>query len=79
MPDLRGRPYRDVFREVVETGAPYAEDSVEFILPGPEGTDVERLVDLEVASFGEGLFAVGRDVTERQRLAHERDRLASRS
>jgi PAS domain S-box-containing protein len=77
MPHLRGRPYRDVFREVVRTGVPWTEDSVEFVVPGPDGTDVVRLVDLEVAAFGDGLFAAGRDVTERQKLAAERDRLAA--
>ena len=77
MPNLRGRAYRDVFRDVVETGQPYLEDCVEFVVPGPDGTDVLRLVDIEVAAFGDGLFAAGRDVTEREKLARERDRLAA--
>ena len=79
MPDLRGRPYRDVFREVVETGAPWTEDSVEFIVAGARWH--RRSVGcstLRLPRSAMGLFAAGRDVTERQRLAHERDRLASR-
>ncbi len=77
MPDLRGRPYLDVFREVVETGGRWTEDSVEFVVPGPEGRRVRRLLDLQIAAYGDGLFAVGRDVTERVQADHEMRRLAT--
>jgi PAS domain S-box-containing protein len=77
IPDLRGGRYQDVFAQIIETGVPWAEDSVEFVVPGPDGTTIRRLVDLEIAAFGGGLLVAGRDVTERQRLAHERDRLAT--
>jgi PAS domain S-box-containing protein len=77
MPDLRGRPYLDLFREVVETGGHWSEDSVEFVVPGPEGQRVRRLVDLQIAAYGDGLFAVGRDVTERVQADLEMRRLAT--
>ena len=77
MPDLHGRPYLDVFREVVETGGHWTEDSVQFVVPGPEGRRVRRLVDLQIAAYGDGLFAVGRDVTERVQADLEMRRLAT--
>ena len=77
MPDLRGRPYLEAFRELVETSGSCTADGVEFFVPVPDGTEERRLVDLLVAPFRDGLFATWRDVTERRKLATERDLMAA--
>ena len=77
MPHLRGRSLADIFREVIDNHVSWAGDSVEFLVPGPDGGEERRLVDMVVAPFRDGLFATGRDVTERQRLATERDHLTA--
>lgn len=77
MPYLRGVHFFDVFREVVETGQGWTEDGVEYTVPGPDGEALLGCVDIQVANFGDGLFAVWHDVTERERIHREREQFAA--
>jgi PAS domain S-box-containing protein len=77
MANLWGRPYRDVLREILETGGHWTEDGAEWVAPGRNGKAARRLVDVEIAAFGDGLYAVWRDVTERHRAEREMRRLAT--
>ena len=62
---------------MVETGLPHSADGLG--LAGPHSTKPGDglLVDLTIARFDDGFFLVFRDITERQRLGRERDRLAA--
>jgi CheY-like chemotaxis protein len=74
---LRGVRFFDAFREFVAAGHGWADDSVEFSVTGPDGSTRRGLVDIQVARFGDGFFAVWRDVTERDRVRNEREQLAA--
>jgi PAS domain S-box-containing protein len=77
MPDLGSTRFVEVCRRVVETGEGWAEDALEFTVPGRDGAMERRTVNIEVSPFGDGFFTVWRDVTEHERLARERERLVS--
>ncbi len=77
MPDLGGRPLRAVLRDVIETGEGWAADGAEFMVPGPDGGARRLVVNVQVGRFADGLFLAWRDVTERERLGNERERLAA--
>ncbi len=77
MLQLRGVQLLDAFREVTETGQGWTEEGVEYTVPGPDGSTMRGLVDIQVANFGDGFFAVWREVTERERVHHEREQLAA--
>jgi PAS domain S-box-containing protein len=64
---LRDRWFFDVVREVVESSEALSEDGVAFVLPRPEGDQVDGEVNIQIAPFGDGFFAAWRDVTERER------------
>ncbi len=72
----RDMPFVDACRRVVETGDPWAIDALAYAIAGPEGTSTPGALSLQVARFSDGFFATWRDVTETQRLARERERLA---
>ncbi|HEX7471584.1 MAG TPA: EAL domain-containing protein, partial [Candidatus Limnocylindrales bacterium] len=73
---LRGVRFFDAFREVTETGQGWTEDGVEYTVPGPDGDTLHGLVNIQIAPFGDGFFAVWRDVTESERVSREREQLA---
>ena len=77
MPYLRGVRFIDAFREVVETGKGWTEDRVDYAVssPGGGGT-LHGLVNIQIAPFDDGFFAVWRDVTESERVRGEREQLA---
>ena len=65
MPYPGAEPFFETFRTVVETGETWAENSVESMVPGPDGTRRKGVIDIQVARFEEGFFATWRDVTDR--------------
>ena len=69
MPYLGAAPFFETFRAVVETGETWAEDRVEFLVPGADGTRRKGLIDIQVARFEDGFFATWRDVTDRAAAA----------
>jgi PAS domain S-box-containing protein len=74
MPDLGGRPFLDVVRDVVETGRRFAQEDVELLVPDGGGAR-RRVVAIEIAPFREGFFATWRDVTEHRQAELEMRRL----
>jgi PAS domain S-box-containing protein len=81
IPDWKINPrdmsFVDACRRVVETGDPLSVDALAYAIAGPEGTSTPGALSLQVARFSDGFFATWRDVTETQRLASERERLAA--
>jgi len=69
VPDLRGTPFVDACRRVVESGEAWTEDAVEYAIPGLDGDAMRGAVNIQIARFDDGFFAAWRDVTERERLA----------
>ncbi|MGO9178412.1 MAG: EAL domain-containing protein [Candidatus Limnocylindrales bacterium] len=69
VPDLRGAPFSDACRTVVESGEAWTEDAVEYAIPGPDGDVMRGAANIQIAMFDDGFFAAWRDVTERERLA----------
>lgn len=66
---LGGMPFFETFRQVVETDAGWAAEGVEFMVPGGDGSLISGQIDIQVAKFDDGFFAVWRDVTERRAFA----------
>ncbi len=77
MPNLRGAPFVDACRGVVETGQGWAEEAVEFVFVGRDGDAMQGAVDIQISKFGDGFFAAWRDVSERERTRREHARLAT--
>ena len=73
----RDMPFLDACRRVVETGDPLSVDALAYMIAGPDGASMPGELSLQVARFSDGFFATWRDVTETQRLASERERLAT--
>jgi PAS domain S-box-containing protein len=73
--NLGRKSFLDVCREVIETGEPWADEAVEYAIPGVGDASANGALSIQIARFNDGFFATWRDVTESQRLAHERERL----
>jgi PAS domain S-box-containing protein len=76
-PFMRGVDVFDSFREVVESGHGWTEDGVEYTVRGPDDAILHGHVNIQIAKFGDGFFAVWRDVTESERVRREREQLAA--
>ena len=72
-----GSRFYDTCVGVVETGLPHSADGLGLAGPYSLKPGDSLLVDLTIARFDDGFFLVFRDVTERQRVGGERDRLAA--
>ena len=77
VPDLRGTPFVEACRGVLESGEARTENSVKFRLPGADDAVSVGALDIQIARFGDGFFATWRDVTVRERERIERERLAA--
>jgi PAS domain S-box-containing protein len=77
MGDAMGRRLFEIGDRVVRTGQPFVAESMS--VPGARGAEPAAtvLVDMTVAPLERGFFLVFRDVTERTRVARERERLAA--
>jgi PAS domain S-box-containing protein len=75
--NLGQKSFLEVCREVIETGEAWADDDVEFAVPGLGGADTRGTLSIQIARFNDGFFATWRDVTESQRRARERERLVA--
>ena len=75
--DLGHHAFSTRLVDVVETGQGWSGENVAVTVPGPAGAGREATVNIQIAKTGDGLFAVWQDVTERRRLALERERLAA--
>ena len=75
--NLGRRSFLDVCREVVETGEAWADETVDFAIPGLAGAGTRGTLSIEITRFDDGFFATWRDVTERERRARERERLVA--
>ena len=77
VPDLRGTPFVDVCRGVVESGEAWSEDAAEYAVAGSDRGSMSGALNIQVVKFGDGFFATWRDVTERERARLERESLAA--
>ena len=75
--NLGQKSFLDVCRGVIETGEAWADEAVEFALPGLGGADTHGTLSIQITRFNDGFFATWRDVTESQRQARERERLVA--
>ncbi len=72
-----GRWIFEIGLRVVQTGQPYAAEGTPVPSAPVSEPGTTTLVDMTIAPLERGFFLVFRDVTERTRLAHERERLAA--
>ena len=75
--NLGKRSFLDVCREVVETGEAWADDDVEFAVPGLGEAGAQGMLSIQIARYNDGFFATWRDVSESRRLSGERKRLVA--
>ena len=67
----------DAYVKVVETGLPFESGAFRYADPDAAGGPLEGVLDLRAAKLGDGLVIAARDVTDREQLTRERERLAS--
>ncbi len=75
IPDMDGSPFVVVARHVVETGITWARRAM--ASPLHVNHEGAGSYDAEIVRFHDGFFATWRDVTHRERLAGERERLGA--
>ncbi len=67
----------ETYVRVVETGVPFESGSFRYLDPDAAGGPLDQVLEHRAARLGDGYVLSVRDVTERERLARERERLAA--
>jgi PAS domain S-box-containing protein len=75
--NLGRRSFLDVCRGVVESGEAWADDAVDFAVPGLGVAGARGTLAIQIARYNDGFFATWRDVSKSRRLGGERERLVA--